>query len=150
MSVRLILAGDGPFRGEIQAEVERQGVAPYVDFLGVRKDVPELLASSDIFVLPSKTEGLSAALIEAGLSGLPSVATDVGAVSDVITHGETGLMVAPGDTVALIDAVRKLAGDEEMRLKMGEAATSFCEANFGMDRVAVQYEDLITSLIGAN
>lgn len=150
LPVRLILAGDGPLRGEIQAEAEKLGIAQYVDLLGVRKDVPELLAASDIFVLPSKTEGLSAALIEAGLSGLPSVATNVGAVSDVITPGETGLMVAPEDGGALKDAVRELVRDTELRLKMGASASSFCRANFGMDRIAAQYEDLFISLISSN
>ena len=150
LPLRLILAGDGPLRSELQSEAKREGIAPYVDILGLRRDVPELLAASDIFLLPSKTEGLPAALIEAGLSGLPSVATNVGAVSDVIKHGETGLIVNSDESGAFKAAITKLVRDNALRTGMGQAARTFCLANFGMDRIAAQYEDLFFSLINSN
>ncbi|MCI0790632.1 MAG: glycosyltransferase family 4 protein [Chloroflexi bacterium] len=150
LPVRLVMVGEGPLSDGLRTEAHALGIASHVDILGVRQDVPQLMAASDIFVLPSRTEGLPAALIEAGLSGLPSVANDVGAVSDVITHGETGLIIDAGDAGAFNDAIVRLVRDDALRSKMGAAASAFCEANFAMDLVAAQYEDLFMSLISSN
>ena len=108
--VRLAIAGDGPDRDEITAAA--QGLAPgRVDFLGPVADSAQTLAAADVLVLSSRTEGIPAVLIEAGLSGLPVVATDVGGVREIVVPGETGLLVRPHDHAALAGALQRVVTD---------------------------------------
>ena len=140
--VRLAIAGDGPQRGAVTAAA--RGLAPgRVDFLGPVADPALTLAAADVLVLPSRTEGIPAVLIEAGLSGLPVVATDVGGVREVVVPGETGLLVAPDDGDALAGALRlALANGHEM----GAAARERCLARFEMAAIAARWDDLLRRL----
>ena len=95
-NLRLLLVGDGGLRAECEEQARRLGLEEAVAFLGTRRDVPDLLAASDAFVLPSLWEGLSLALIEAMASGLPVVATDVSGSSLAVVDGETGWLVRSG------------------------------------------------------
>ena len=140
--VRLAIAGDGPERAAVAAAA--RGLAPgRVDFLGPVADPALTLAAADVLVLPSRTEGIPAVLIEAGLSGLPVVATDVGGVREVVVPGETGLLVAPGDATALVGALRRaLANGHEM----GVAGRERCLARFEMAAIAARWDDLLLRL----
>lgn len=115
------LAGDGPDRAELEALARELGVADRVAFLGRRHDVPRLLASCDLFVLPSLWEGLPLSVLEAMAAGVPVVATSIGGTDEVVRDGETGVGVPPGDSPALAAAVRRLLGDpaEARRLAAG-------------------------------
>jgi glycosyltransferase involved in cell wall biosynthesis len=113
-----------------------------VHFLGGRHDVPRLLASADLFVLPSETEGMPAVLIEAGMSGLPSVAFNVGGVPEVLDPGVTGILVAPGDPTAFGEALAGMCLDRDGRAHMGDAARLRCRDLYDMSKVAREYEDL--------
>jgi glycosyltransferase involved in cell wall biosynthesis len=143
--VRLAIVGDGPQRGAVTAAA--RGLAPgRVDFLGPVVDPALTLAAADVLVLPSRTEGIPAVLIEAGLSGLPVVATDVGGVREVVVSGETGLLVAPGDGPALVGALRHALANGH---GMGAAARERCLARFEMAAVAARWDDLLAGLLAA-
>lgn len=147
--LRLLIVGDGPLRTHLEQGAIRLQVTDQVSFLGVRDDVPELLIASDLFVLPSETEAVPAALIEAGLAGLPSVAYDVGAVTEVIEHGKTGFVVAKGDLAAFTHAVSELIRNKSLRDTMGAAARARCMEQFRMERVAGMYERLFLALLNS-
>src|SRR4029079_1754343 len=99
--LHLVLAGDGPLLGEIRAQVASAGLSERVHFLGTRRDVPDLLAASDSFVLPSLWGGLPLALVEAMAGDRPIIATRVSGTEQVMVDGRTGWVVPPGDASAL-------------------------------------------------
>lgn len=109
---RFVLVGDGELRGELEARVRALGLADCVLFTGERDDVPELLASFDVFAFPSLFEGLCLAVIEAQAAGVPVVATPVGGIRETVVPGETGLLVPPRDPEALATAIVRLLEDQ--------------------------------------
>jgi len=132
LPVRGVVVGDGPLEADLRA-----AAADGVTMLGRRLDVADILRASDILVLPSspESEGMPGVLIEAGLSALPVVATRVPGATAVVEDGHTGLLVDHDDLPALIDATARLAGDAELRQRMGVAARTRCEQHFS-DRAA--------------
>ncbi len=136
--VRLWLVGDGPERDAITAMIRDAGLNTLTWLAGPRTDVADLLAGADLLVLPSLTEGMPAAVIEAGLARLPVVAYDVGGLSEVVQHASTGLLVPSGDERALQTAVARLVSDPRMRAAMGEAGREACLA-YDIPRIATQY-----------
>jgi glycosyltransferase involved in cell wall biosynthesis len=118
---RLALVGDGPLQPSVAALIDELGLAERVTLLGARADVPAILAEADLFVLCTTREGLPLAVIEAMMSGLPVVASDVGAVAEAVRDGETGLLVPAGDAAALASALRTLLDDPARRYAYGEA-----------------------------
>lgn len=121
-SWRLLLAGDGTMRPAAEQRVRELGIADRVAFLGVRNDVPDLLAACDVFVLASDWEGSPVAVIEAMASGLPVVATAVGGVPELVENGVTGFLAPAGDTASLAAALARLANDAPSRRQMAECA----------------------------
>ena len=127
---RLLVGGEGPLRQQLSNQVEALGISGQVSFAGgVPWDrVPELLASADVFVLPSQRDeygnldGLPTVLLEAMSSGVAVVASDIGGVRLVLEHGQSGLIVPPGEPVALAQAVLALVGDPDRRAAIGKAA----------------------------
>jgi glycosyltransferase involved in cell wall biosynthesis len=144
-----LLVGDGPLGPELRQQAEELGLTGRAHFLGRRNDVPRLLAAADLFVLSSKTEGMPAVLIEAGLAGLPSVAFNVGGVAEVVEHQATGLLVPAGDFPGLGQALITLSEDSQRRAVMGEEARRRCYQQFDMSQVACQYEELFLRVLGA-
>ena len=136
------LAGDGPMRAELEAEAARLGLSDRVRFLGIRRDRATLYAAMDVFVLPSRWEGLSLALVEALGTGLPVVATDVGGNPEVVRHGETGLTIPPDRPDALADALGRLAREPDLRTQLGEAAAADARTRFAIERHVQQLGDL--------
>jgi glycosyltransferase involved in cell wall biosynthesis len=135
----VLFIGDGELKTEIQAQALGLHLENHVHFLGNRQDVPALLAASDFFVLPSLWEGLPMALIEAMASGLPVIATQVSGTSQVMVHGETGLLVAPGNAKELERAMLDLLSHPDMFMKMGKAARSRVESHFSAQRQAEEH-----------
>lgn len=121
-STRLVLVGGGRLDAELRAAARQLGIGDRVVFAGARDDVLALLPAFDIFALSSRHEGLPIALVEAMATGLPAVATTVGGVPELITHGVDGLLVPPGDASAFAAALAKLASDPPLRTTIGEAA----------------------------
>ncbi len=146
---RLWIIGDGPERPAIERMMHDAGLATYTWLAGVRSDIADLLAGADLMVLPSLTEGMPAVAIEAGLSGLPVVAFNVGGIDEVVQHEKTGLLVAPRDEPALRAAVCRLARDAGLRRSMGEAARTACRS-YEIARIAAQYADAYAVMLNGH
>lgn len=115
----LLLVGDGPERAALEDRARRIGISDRLSITGWVAEPRALLSSLDVFVLPSRLESFPLSIVEAMLAGLPVVATDVGSVAEAVVEGETGLLVPPGDAVALAAAIRSLADDPELRIRLG-------------------------------
>ncbi|MEQ1686700.1 MAG: glycosyltransferase [Burkholderiaceae bacterium] len=140
-SLRLVMIGEGPLEATLRAQAVSLGVAANVDFLGARTDVADLLPGLDIFALPSLTEGLSIALLEACASGLAVVATKVGGNSEIINHGKTGMLVPVGDAESLGDALQTLLDDPGLRRDMGVRASAWVAAHASIDALCTTYDN---------
>ena len=139
---RLVVAGEGPDRALL--EQAARDVAPArVRFVGLVRHPEEALAIADVVLLPALAEGMPAVLIEAGLSGLPVVATDVGAVREVVLDGDTGLVVPPGNPVAMTSALRDVLAAPAA---LGRRAHEHCLAHFEIGVVAAAWDDLLGEL----
>lgn len=137
--LKMLLVGDGDLREAMETLTAVEGLDDQIHFLGARQDVPEILAASDSFVLPSLWEGLPMALIEAMATGLPIIATDVSGTRDVMVPGETGLLVPPGDSESLAQAVEMLLNDPARGRRMGAAARRQVTALYGSHKQAAEY-----------
>lgn len=140
--IRFLVVGpsDGISQRELEAMAAELCVSDKVLFLGIRTDMPELYAAMDIVTLPSYREGLGVTLMEAAAMGKPTVATDICGCREVVSHGETGLLVPPRDADALARAILELLQDEEKRRTMGEAGRRRAEALFDGRKVFEKVE----------
>jgi glycosyltransferase involved in cell wall biosynthesis len=129
--LRVVVVGDGPLRDELPALAARLGITDRVLMLGDRPDVSEVLAALDVFVLPSRSEGMSNALLEAMAAALPVVATAVGGNPEVVSAETTGVLVAPDDVMAMADAVQRLAANPALAAQLGAAARRHVEERYG-------------------
>jgi glycosyltransferase involved in cell wall biosynthesis len=140
--LRLVCAGGGPMEAELRREVRALNLESSVVLMGETGEAMKLLAASDVFVLPSLWEGLPFALIEAAALGRPIVATDVAGNREVITDGETGLLVPPADPEALAGAVVRLLGDGALAGRLAESARRLIPPRFTLGRMIRQTEEL--------
>jgi len=145
---RHLLVGEGPLRSEIEAEAARLGLGDRLLVLGPRSDVGDLLSVADLLLLPSRTEGLPAVAVEAGLAGLPVVASRVGGVPEVVEHDVTGLLVEPGDVDGFVAAVVGLLGDPDRRRALGEAARVRCGEGYSIERLAPRWVEVLDAARG--
>ncbi len=141
LAISLTLIGDGDDRAWAEAEAERLGNVVLLGFKS-QSEVAEALAASDALVLPSFAEGVPVVLMEAMASARPVIATRVGGVSELVEDGVSGLVVPPGDAVALADAIAEIACDPQMRRSMGAAGRAKIEAEFDVSREARWLLDL--------
>jgi glycosyltransferase involved in cell wall biosynthesis len=147
-NVRFLLVGDGVLRTQLERHAAELGLTEHVFFLGRRTDVPQILAASDIFVLPSLWEGLPLVLVEAGLAGLPVVATRVDGVAEVVENGRSGLLVPPGDSHALAEALQTLLVEgPPLWERMGKEGRQIALQHFTMECIASQVADLYRKLL---
>ena len=128
----LLVAGDhhGDLGPQMQALAQELGIAGRVRFLGLREDVPALMAASDVLLAPSRREALSLTLLEASACGLPIVATRVGGIGEVVEEGASGFLVAPDDPPALAAALAPLLADAALRARCGARARQRFEEGF--------------------
>jgi glycosyltransferase involved in cell wall biosynthesis len=129
--VRVVVVGDGELRGEL----ERRADGLPVELVGAREDVPELLASFDVFAFPSLFEGLCLAVIEAQAAGVPVVATPVGGIRETVVDGETGLLVPPRDPAALAVAIRRLLDDPDLARRLADEARRRVRQSYSEQRM---------------
>jgi glycosyltransferase involved in cell wall biosynthesis len=120
--VRLLLAGTGAYEQHVRSVIRCLDAGSFVHLLGRRDDIPQLLATADVFALPSHTEGLPNALMEAMAAGRAVVATDIPGCRDLIAHEQTGLLVPPRDPQALAEAMGRLLADADARRTLGHTA----------------------------
>jgi glycosyltransferase involved in cell wall biosynthesis len=146
-SLHLLLVGDGPLSQDLLLAAKALELQDRVHFLGMQPDVAPILAASDIFALPSKSEGLPGVLIEAGLAGLPAVAYDVGGVKEAIINDITGIIVPAFNHEGFKSAVISLLDDAEKRRKMGSLARQTYPERFDIGMIARQYEALCFKLL---
>jgi glycosyltransferase involved in cell wall biosynthesis len=142
---RLLLAGDGRQFDAARSRSAALGLSSRIHFLGVRRDIPELLSACDVFVLASDWEGSPISVIEAMAAGLPVIATEVGGVPELVTAGETGILLPPGDTGALCGALEALAADPELRRRYGAAGRQRA-ARFDVGSMVAAYSELFERL----
>jgi glycosyltransferase involved in cell wall biosynthesis len=124
------IVGDGPDRPAVEAEIRAAGLAGAIELAGERRDVPQLLAGADVFVLSTQSEGAPLSILEAMAAGLPVVAAAVGGVPELIEHGGTGLLVPPADPAALAAALERLLRDAGLRRALGAAGRARVRARF--------------------
>jgi glycosyltransferase involved in cell wall biosynthesis len=144
---QLLLAGGGPERANLQALAERLGLAERVQFLGDVSDVRPWLATAHLFVHPSKSESLSNAILEAMAEGLPVVASSVGGNPEIVADGQTGLLVPPGRSDLLADAVRRLLCNPGLRGRLGAQGLDTVRRRFGAPQAVEQYENAFRRLL---
>lgn len=144
--VEFVLAGDGPLRGEIEAEASSLGIGQHVVFLGDRRDVAAVFASMDVSVLTSDSEGLSNVIIEAMAAGVPVVAYDVGGNRELV-NSERGAIVPAGKVDDFAVAVCRLLDQPGLRESVARNARTFAEDKFSLRRIQAAYEELYESLL---
>ena len=138
--------GDGPLRPELEREAESLGLGDQVHFLGDRRDIPAVLASLDISVLPSASESLSNVILESMAAGVAVVASRVGGNPELVAE-DRGVLIAPDDSEALASAIECLLRDAKLRLKLSRNAQQFVAANFSLEKSRKRYEELYAKLL---
>ncbi len=133
--LRLLIVGDGRERAVLETQTETLGLCDIVHFTGFREDVPHLLAQSDAFCLPSLSEGLPYALLEATAHRLPLLVSRVGGMASLLEDGRTAMLVPPGDVDALADGLRQLADDPARAAALGAAAHALVSEKFNPDEM---------------
>jgi glycosyltransferase involved in cell wall biosynthesis len=144
---RVEIAGDGPCRDELTQLARQMGIDQRVTFLGAVHQVPELLSRASMFILPSRTEGIALAVLEAQARSLPVIATRVGGNAEIIADGENGLLVPAGDAHGLAQAILRLRGDEQLGRRLGQAGRSRMESQFDVQGMIGRYESLYDMLM---
>lgn len=134
----LLIAGDGPLKASLQARAAEHLVADRVHFLGWRSDAPELLAAFDVLLAPSLWEGFGLVMLEAMAQQTPVIASAVSAIPEVVSDGETGLLVPPRNVDALAGALHTLLADPALRRHMGLMGRDRMETTFSAARMVEQ------------
>lgn len=146
---RLIVAGEGEYRPQVEAARARLGLESRATLLGLRDDVPDLLTASDVLAQASRREGLSIAALEAMSASLPIVATAVGGTREAVVDGGTGRLVPIGDVDALAAGLIEVCGDAALRTAWGEAARRRWEEEFSAARMVERSEALYRRVLEA-
>ncbi|MEW6096777.1 MAG: GT4 family glycosyltransferase PelF [bacterium] len=140
--IKLLLIGDGPLRNELEELIKKLGLSENVLMLGEREDIPQLLKTMDVFVLPSLFEALSRTILEALASEVPVVTTSVGGNSEVIIHGSNGLLVPPQNPEKLAQAIITLLSDKDKSNAFRVAGRKLVEEKFSIQRMVEDDEKL--------
>jgi glycosyltransferase involved in cell wall biosynthesis len=143
-----LLAGDGPMRGEVVRAIDRAGLGRSVLLLGSRSDAADLLTSSDVLLLTSRTEGMPGVAIEAGMTGVPVVAYAVGGTSEAVQDGVTGYLAPPGNRHLLTTRLSELLKAKTVREAMGRAAIGWSRSRFDIRVIAPRYLRLYDEVLG--
>jgi sugar transferase (PEP-CTERM/EpsH1 system associated) len=137
--LRLVIVGSGSLRAEIEAILDAHGAREFAWLAGERDDVAALLPAFDVFVLPSRAEGISNTLLEAMACGVPAIATAVGGNPELIAAGETGELVPPSDADTLCAAILRFARDPGLRTRMSAASRRHAVESFGLAHMVGRY-----------
>jgi glycosyltransferase involved in cell wall biosynthesis len=145
----LLVIGDGPLRGKLQAEAKELGLSDRVRFLGQRGDVPALLSCMDVYVQASLWEGMPNAVMEAMAAARPVVATAVDGAKELITDGETGWLVEPSDATAMAERIAHALEDVKEAESVGAAAARRMARDFTVQQMVLAYDKLYRELLAA-
>lgn len=144
---RFLLVGEGPLEGELLTRIDELKLADKVFILGVRNDVPRLLAASDIMVLPSLEEGLPNVILEGMAAGLPVVATSMGGIPELVIDRTTGILIPPGNAKTLAESTLELVNDRQLAKEMGIQGQMRVMTTFTASQTTRQYADLFAQLL---
>jgi glycosyltransferase involved in cell wall biosynthesis len=128
----LVIAGEGPERSRLEVQARRLGVDDSVTWLGYREEVDGVYRSMSVLLMPSRSEGLPNVALEAFAHGVPVVASAVGGLPEIVSHGRNGYLVTPGDTASMVDHVVSLLGDRALRMRLGANAREDVERTFSL------------------
>jgi len=145
-NINLLLVGDGEEEERLKSLIKKYKSKKNIYFLGIRKDVAQILNISDIFTLPTLSEGMSNAILEAMASGLPIVTTDIDVNKELIKHNENGLLVPVEDSLSLESAIRKLIKDKVLCKRLGNNAKETIIKNFDSDIIIKKIVKLYNSI----
>ena len=144
---KFLIVGDGSLKEALITRSKQLNIDNKVIFAGWQEDVPEILSILDVLVLPSLNEAIGRVILEAGASGKPVVATEVGGIPDIIKNNETGILVPPGDSKKIAEAVISLLEDKQKRFEMGRAAKDWVNNQFSVDNMVREVHNLYKSLL---
>jgi glycosyltransferase involved in cell wall biosynthesis len=142
--LHLVLVGTGPIENELK---KRYGTNPNIHFFGWRRDIPQILKASDLFVLPSLREAFGLSVVEAMASGVPVIATDNGGTKDIIENGKSGLLVPPGDSESLLRAIKTLLDNPGQRRDMAKSGQERAKTHFTAELMAKRTAELYANLL---
>ena len=134
-----LLVGDGPQRNEVEAAAKSEGVESSMRVMGATNRIGDLLAVTDVLLVASRTEGMPGVVIEAGMAGVPTVGYAVGSMPELVSQGNAGLLVPPGDSAALIAALERVTGDPDLLKRLGGQAAELYRQKFDLTNVAKKY-----------
>lgn len=137
-----VFAGRGELEAQLKEQVHRLGLDKRVHFLGLRQDISRILALLDVFVLPSLSEGLSMAILEAMIAGKPVVATQVGGNPELVLDGETGFLIPPRDSQALASSLVMLLTNKLQAVQFGERGKRRAQGQFSLETMVQTYQTL--------
>jgi glycosyltransferase involved in cell wall biosynthesis len=146
-NAKLALVGTGPEQEKIAAEIRLRKLESVVKLVGLRHDIPQILAAADLFLLTSVSEGIPLTVIEAMAIGLPVVATAVGGVAEVVEDGVTGILAPSGDDSMLADAITSLYQSADRRRRMGEAGKQRASKVFSQEEMLASYRRLYDEML---
>ncbi len=144
-----VFAGDGPQYENILQSIREKKLGAHVLLLGLRRDIPNVLQSIDLFVLPTLEEALGTAFVEAMAMKKPVIGTRVGGVPEVVREGENGLLVDPGDAAGLADAIIRLLRNPGLAKSMGERGRTLAATEFSVERMCLRMHALYETLLHA-
>ena len=148
--LRLLLAGEGDQRAAIEQTIRERGLDQTVILAGTRKDVPNLLAASDVFLMSSISEGIPLTVIEAMAARIPVVSTAVGGLPEIIQHGVTGLLAGAGDDGALAESLTRIAQDGALRQLLIENAAMRAIESFSLEGMLDSYRNVYREVLNRN
>lgn len=145
--IALLFVGDGPLRNELENHVKALGIEMNVIFLGIRRDIPQILSAIDIFVLPSLWEGLPSALIEAMASGKPIIASDIPPIREIVNSEKVGILVPPKNSNAIADSIELLLHNKNLAENISNTAKEKAFSIFNIEITAQHYTDLFKNVL---
>jgi glycosyltransferase involved in cell wall biosynthesis len=146
-NIKLLIVGEGSLVEELKKRAKKNNIFDNILFIGRRRDIPEILACINIFVMPSIAEGLPNALLEAMAMGKPIVTTEVGGIPEIVKNGFNGLLVPPRDTVSLSKAIKELISNDQLAAKLGQAARDLVRDNLSIKAIAQKWQSIYLSIL---
>jgi glycosyltransferase involved in cell wall biosynthesis len=145
--IKLLIVGDGNERARLERFAAESGLTSAIIFTGARNDVPRLLGAMNVFALPSLSEGMPITVLEAMAARLPVVATNVGALPELVEEGATGFLVTPQQDAAMAERLMRFYADRELAEAFGVSARGKVERDFSLDLMLRRYADIYLSVL---
>jgi glycosyltransferase involved in cell wall biosynthesis len=146
-ALRAVMVGDGPLMDEVRARARTLGIADRLELRGKSSEVADLLGRTRIFVLTSRSEGLSIAMAEAMMAGAVPVVTRVGDLGDLVRDGDNGFLLEPGDRAGFAASIRKILADPPLQARLSAAAVTTARAHVGLERVSALWAQHIPAVV---